>query len=131
METTKFGIRRKVDMTPDEAETKVRATLMEQGFGILTEINVQAIMKEKMDLEIKPYKILGACNPGYASKVIESEPEVGLLMPCNVIVYTDKNGDTIVSMMDPVSVMGMVDNADVAAVANEVKVKLTAALEAV
>ncbi len=131
MEQTAYGITRKVDLEFDEAEAKVRQTLKDQGFGILTEIDVKKTLKEKINVDFGRYKILGACNPSNAHKALMAEPEIGLMLPCNVIVYEDGDGATHVAGMDPAAAMSMVNNAALNEVAAEVRVKMKAALEAV
>lgn len=85
----------------DEVETVTRSKLAEHGFGILTEIDAQATLKKKIDVDIRPYKILGACNPPFAHKAIELLPEIGALLPCNVIIYENEKGKIVVSAMNP------------------------------
>jgi uncharacterized protein (DUF302 family) len=127
--TRRYGIRRVTDMPYDEALQRVRETLKEQGFGILTEIDVKKTMKEKLGADYSPYVILGACNPQLAHKALNAEPEIGLLLPCNVIVY-DENGSTVVEAMDPVPVLSLVGNPDVEPVAAEARDRLQKAIEA-
>lgn len=131
MEETTYGITRKVNLSVEEAEKKVRETLKKQGFGILTEIDVQKTLKEKIGAEIKPYKILGACNPSFAHKAIIAEKEIGLLLPCNVIIYEDDSGATHVAAMDPKPAMALVNNPIIEELAGEVRKKIIAALEEV
>ncbi len=95
----------------DDAMTRITAALAEQGFGILTEIDVKATMKKKLDLDVAPYKILGACNPQFASQAIAAEPAIGALLPCNVVVRVDAAGHTVVECMDPLAVMKLVGQA--------------------
>ena len=109
-ESTSYSYSKVVDLSYDDALTKVTAELKKQDFGIITEIDVQATMKKKLDAEIKPYKILGACNAKFASEALQQKREIGLFLPCNVIVYVDENGKTVVSAVDPVAMMMAVDN---------------------
>ena len=92
----------------DEVETVTRSKLAEHGFGILTEIDAQATFKEKIDVDIRPYKILGACNPQLAHKAIEILPEIGVLLPCNVIIHENEKGKIVVSAMNPDVAMSIV-----------------------
>ena len=114
----------------DEAELLVRDALAEKGFGVLTEIDVKATMKKKLDVEIPPYRILGACNPGMAYRAIEMEPRIGAMLPCNVILR-QIDADTEISAIDPVASMLAVENTDLDAVAGEVRDLLRSALDAV
>lgn len=129
--TAHYGYSRIVNLTYEEALSKVTATLKEQGFGILTEIDIQATLEEKLGVESRPYKILGACNPPFAHKALQAEEEIGLLLPCNVIVYINGAGETVVSALDPVVAMQVVDNPALAEVAEAVREKLVSAIDAV
>lgn len=103
------------DTKIDDAEMRVRDALADKGFGVLTEIDVKATMKKKLDADMPPYRILGACNPGMAHKAIEIEPRIGAMLPCNVILR-QLDGDTEVSAVDPVASMQAVQNQDLDAV---------------
>ncbi|MEQ9040185.1 MAG: DUF302 domain-containing protein [Silicimonas sp.] len=118
------------DVAIDDAELLVRDALAEKGFGVLTEINVQATMQKKLGVEMPPYRILGACNPGMAHKAIEIEPRVGAMLPCNVILR-QVDGGTEISAIDPVASMQAVENVDLNAVAGQVRDLLRAAVDAV
>jgi uncharacterized protein (DUF302 family) len=118
------------DVAIDDAEPLVRDALAEKGFGVLTEIDVKATMKKKLDVEVPPYRILGACNPGMAHKAIEIEPRIGAMLPCNIILR-QVDADTEISAIDPVASMQAVKNADLDAVADQVRDLLRAALGAV
>ncbi|EAQ23370.1 MULTISPECIES: DUF302 domain-containing protein [Roseobacteraceae] len=117
------------DVAVDDAEMLVRDALAEKGFGVLTEIDVKATMHEKLGVEMPPYRILGACNPGMAHKAIEIEPRIGAMLPCNVILR-QVNGGTEISAIDPVASMQAVENAELHSVAGQVRDLLRAALDA-
>ena len=116
----------------EETVVAVRQALSEQGFGVLTEIDVQATMKAKLDVDGDPYLILGACNPPLAHRAMSADPSIGLLLPCNVVVYEDDAGRTVVSAMAPVAALGVVGgNPALTGVAQEADAKLRRALTAV
>ena len=118
-----YGIQAIFDGTFEEAEEAVRVALKEHGFGVLTEIDVRATLKKKLNVEHPEYKILGACNPPLALKALTAEPEIGLLLPCNVIVY-QKDSQVIVSAMKPTAVLGVTDNHNIGTIAKEVESQL-------
>jgi uncharacterized protein (DUF302 family) len=130
MKETGYGISKKVSMTFEEADKKAREKLKEQGFGVLTEINVQKTLKEKINADFRKYVILGACNPTFAHKALTAETEIGLMMPCNVIVYEADDGGVVVSAINPVAAMGAVQNDALKAVATTVREKLSAVIAA-
>ena len=127
-----YGIFRTLEMGYEEAVEKVTAALKEQGFGILTEIDVQATMKNKLDKDFTKYVILGACNPPLAYRALSTELDIGLLLPCNVTVYEEPgSGKTVISAIDPSILIQATGVEALRPIAEEVSAKLTAALEAV
>lgn len=108
----------------DQAIERVTEALKTEGFGVLTEIDVQATLKAKLDIDRRPYRILGACNPTFAHKAIEAEPHIGLLLPCNVVVQEEPDKSISVSFMDPAAVLDLVGREEIAEVAKEVRARL-------
>lgn len=115
-----FGISKVVDYTYDEAVEKVVAGLKKEGFGVLTDIDIKATLKEKIGKEFNNYRILGACNPNFAYEGLLSEEELGILLPCNVIIYDRDGGETVVSAVDPRKVLGVADNDEMLKLATQV-----------
>jgi uncharacterized protein (DUF302 family) len=128
MEETAYGFGKHVDLPYEEAIERTKAALKTQGFGVLTEIDVKKTMKEKLDADFQPYVIFGACNPPLAHKALTAEPEIGLLLPCNVVVHQDGDGSRVI-VMDPEAALGIVKNAALEEVAHEAKSRLQKALE--
>ena len=126
---TNFGFGKEVNLDFDAAIEKVTDELQTEGFGVLSDIDVAAKMKEKLDKDMPRYRILGACNPGLAYQAVSAVPDIGLLLPCNVLVREDDQGKVFVSFMDPESVLSLVDHPDVGPLAGEVKVKLERVLD--
>lgn len=119
----RYGTSKEVDLTYEQAVTKVTEELKKEGFGVLTTIDVKETMKKKLDVDIPRYIILGACNPPFAYKALQVEPEIGLLLPCNVIVY-EKDNRTHVAVFDPMIMSVIIENNDMVPVALEVKARL-------
>ncbi|NOX87585.1 MAG: DUF302 domain-containing protein [Calditrichaeota bacterium] len=129
MEQTSYGFTRTVNLDYEQAIEKVTDELKKDGFGILTEIDVKATLKKKLDVDVKPYKILGACNPPYAYEALKAEEQIGLMLPCNVIVYVNDEGQTVVAAVDPIASMQAVGNAQLQGVAETIRGKLKAVIE--
>ena len=127
---SKFGFGKIVELGFDDAIEKVTRELAKEGFGVLTEIDVQTTLKKKLDVDMRPYRILGACNPGLANQAITAVPEIGLLLPCNVLVREDDENRVHVSFMDPGAVLGLVDDPRVDPLAGQVTAKLENVLAA-
>jgi uncharacterized protein (DUF302 family) len=123
LQKTAIGFSLIVDLTFDEALSKVKGELKKEGFGILTEVDVKATMKKKLDLDIRPYQILGACNPPLAHKALEAEPQIGLMLPCKFVVYVNEDDKTVISAVDPVKMMEGIENEQLSEVAKSVQEK--------
>lgn len=127
-----YGMSRQVSLGYEEAVERITATLQEQGFGILTEIDVKATLKKKLDKDFTKYVILGACNPNLALQALTEEIAIGLLLPCNVTVYEDpSDGKTVVSILDPGMMVELTGRPEIEPVAKEARSRLEAALAAV
>ncbi len=124
METTNYGFSKVVNLGYDKAIEKVTEELKKEGFGILTEIDVKETLKKKLDVDFKPYKILGACNPPFAYKSLQAEEQIGLMLPCNVIVYVNDKNETVVATIDPIASMQAVKNETLGEVAKTIQSKL-------
>jgi uncharacterized protein (DUF302 family) len=124
---TAYGFGTHLDLPFDEAMRRTRDALKEQGFGVLTEIDVQATLKQKINADFRRYVILGACNPTMAHRALQAELDLGLLLPCNVVLY-EEDGGTTVRVMDPVAALSLATNPAIAPVAAEVRVLLEQAL---
>lgn len=118
-----YGYKKQVLLSFTEALEKTKSELSKEGFGVLTEIDVKANLEKKLGVEYGQYIILGACNPPFAYRALQAEKDIGLLMPCNVIIYED-NGKTFVSAILPTVAMGMIDNPLLAEIAKQVEEKL-------
>lgn len=130
MEDMAYGIGTVVDLAPAEAEEKVRTALADEGFGVLTEIDVQATMKAKLDLDVAPYRILGACNPPLAHRALQADQDIGMLLPCNVVIYESSKG-TVVAAMEPNLMAQMSSSPDLIEIAAEARERLVRVIEAV
>ena len=129
MSAPSLGITTVVKLDYDQAVDQAKAALKEQGFGVLTEIDVKATMKVKLDVDFQRYVILGACNPPLAPQALSTDPSVGLMLPCNVVVYDNGDGTSTVSALNPMAAIGVVGNAGLDAMATAATTKLTAAID--
>jgi uncharacterized protein (DUF302 family) len=126
-----YGFGKTVRLSYEQAVERTRAALAEQGFGVLTEINVRETLKKKLDVDFRPYVILGACNPPLAHRALSAELDIGLLLPCNVVVYQgDKAGTSVVEAMDPVAALALTGRDDIRELATEVRSRLEKVLAA-
>lgn len=131
-QTTSYGLGMTVTLPYETAVARVRDALAAEGFGVLTEIDVAATFRKKLGIERLPYIILGACNPPLAHRALELETDIGLLLPCNVIVYaTSDPARSVVAALDPEAALELTGRADIAPLAAEVKARLTRVLQAV
>lgn len=128
--STEYGFRTIIPAPYAQAIPLVTDALKTEGFGILTEIDVKATLKTKLDVEVKPYIILGACNPKLAYRGLQAEPELGLLLPCNVIIYNNGDGTSTVSIVDPLQMLGVVGNPALQPIAEEADGRLRRVLAA-
>ena len=126
-----YHISRVVDLPFEQAVERTVSALKEHGFGVLTEIDVRATLKKKLDVDFRPYVILGACNPAFAHKALLAEDRIGAFLPCNVIVQERGQGRSEVSAVDPIEMMKSVDNQSLAGIAGQVRDNLRAVVEAV
>jgi len=128
---TRYGLKKTLNSSVQDADTRVRAELKKEGFGVLTEIDVKSTLKEKLDVDFRPYRILGACNPPLAHRALTEETDIGLLLPCNVVVYEgDVAGTAVVAIMDPVMQLGVAGRDDMVPMAQEVRARMERVLAA-
>lgn len=125
-----YTFTRTLDLPLDEAEARVRAALKDEGFGVLTEIDIKSTLKEKLDVDFRPYKILGACNPPAAHRALQAEPLIGTMLPCNVVLHETADGQTEIAAIDPVASMAAVENDTLGDVATEIRERLRRAVDA-
>ena len=125
----KYYFNKVVDMTFDEAINKVTEELKKEGFGVLTEIDVTGTLKKKIDVDFRKYRILGACNPGFAHKALLEEDKIGTMLPCNVIVQETPDGKVEVAAVDPMASMQAVQNENLGEIASQVQSKLKQVIE--
>jgi uncharacterized protein (DUF302 family) len=126
-----YAFGKTVALSQDKAIERVTQELAKEGFGVLTEIDVAATLKKKLGVEVPAYRILGACNPQFAHRALQAEPQIGALLPCNVVVRTDASGNTLVEIMDPRAVLQLVGRPEIADIAGEVRQRLERVLAAV
>jgi len=126
-----YGFKKTVALPPDAADARLREELQKEGFGVLTEIDVQGTLKKKLDVDVPPYRILGACNPELAHQALSAEQDIGLLLPCNVVIYADEDGNgSVVSVLDPVVQLGVTGRTDIEPLARDVRARMERVLAA-
>ncbi|MGW8266307.1 MAG: DUF302 domain-containing protein [Longimicrobiales bacterium] len=126
-----YGFKKTLSLPVEEADARVREELQKEGFGVLTEIDVKATLKTKLDVDFKPYRILGACNPPLAHQALQAEEDIGLLLPCNVLVYEgDTPGTSVVSVINPQVQLGVTGREDITPLAAEVGERMKRVLDA-
>ncbi len=131
MEQTKYSYWKKVDYGFEEAVKKVEETLKEEGFGVLADLDFQATLKTKLDVDFRPYRVLAACNPPNAYRALQAEDQIGLFLPCNVIIYLNSKNEVIVAAIDPVANMSLIENEEITLIANIIQNKLKSVIERV
>ncbi len=126
-----YGMKKTLALPVAEADARVREVLKTEGFGVLTEIDVRSTLKEKLDVDFRPYRILGACNPALAHRALSAETDIGLLLPCNVIVYEGASpAESVVAVLDPVVQLAVTGRDDISPLAHEVRERMARALKA-
>ncbi|HEU6453129.1 MAG TPA: DUF302 domain-containing protein [Gemmatimonadaceae bacterium] len=131
-QSTRYGMRTIMELPFELALDRTRKALAREGFGIISEIDMAAALKQKLDVTFRPYVILGACNPQLAHRALTLEHELGLLLPCNVVVYADdEQGNSVVAALDPVETLGLSDNEELRPLAEEVRARLERVLKEV
>jgi len=126
-----YGFKKTLSASLDEADARVREALKKEGFGVLTEIDVKGTLKQKLGVDFRPYRILGACNPSLAHRALTAELDIGLLLPCNVVVYAgEREGTSVVAILDPAKQLAVSDRSDLAPLAEEVRTKMRRVLDA-
>ncbi len=129
--TASYALFKTVDLSFEEADSRVREELQKEGFGVLTEIDVKATLKKKLDVDFQKYEILGACNPPLAHQALGREIDVGLLLPCNVVVRETDDGRTVVEALDPVKQLSVADTPELSELATEVRERMERVIAAV
>ena len=127
---TSYGLSTTTTLSPADAEVAIREALAAEGFGVLTEIDVAATLQSKLGIDREPYKILGACNPNLASRALDAEEAIGLLLPCNVVVYA-KDGGSVVAALEPLTMIDLTGNSALAEIASQARTSLEKALGAI
>jgi uncharacterized protein (DUF302 family) len=126
----RYTIRTRVDADADTTERRVRDALQDEGFGVLTEIDVQATLRDKLDVDVPPYRILGACNPALAHRALAVDAAIGSLLPCNVVVRSHPDGGSEIMAADPKAMLALADNADIAPIAEDAAERIQRAVRA-
>ena len=130
-ETFPYGTKKTLPLPVERADERVREELRKEGFGVLTEIDVKETLKKKLDVDFRPYRILGACNPPLAHRALSAERDIGLLLPCNVVVYQgDSEDESVVAVLDPVTQLSVTGRDDIAPLADEVRERMERVLQA-
>jgi uncharacterized protein (DUF302 family) len=130
VQTDHYTIRSRVEHDVATTERRVRDALQNEGFGVLTEIDVQATLREKLDVDVPPYVILGACNPPLAHRALEADPAIGSLLPCNVVVRAHPDGGSEIIAADPTAMLGLADAPEVAPIAHDAAERIRRSVEA-